>query len=81
MAKERFSIGEVSKRTGIAVKTLRFYSDEGLVPPSGRSRSGYRLYSEQDVVKVDLVRTLRDAGIGLDAIRAVLSRELTLSDA
>jgi len=81
MAKERLSIGDVSKRTGITVKTLRFYSDEGLVPPSGRSRSGYRLYSEDDIVKVDLVRTLRDAGLGLDAIRAVLRRELTLSDA
>ena len=81
MAKERLSIGDVAKRTGIAVKTLRFYSDEGLVPPSGRSRSGYRLYSEKDVVKLDLVRTLREAGLGLDAIRRVLSRELTLAAA
>jgi DNA-binding transcriptional MerR regulator len=81
MAKERLSIGDVSKRTGIPVKTLRFYSDEGLVPPSGRSRSGYRLYAETDIVKLDLVRTLRDAGLGLDAIRAVLRREMTLADA
>lgn len=81
MAKEQFSIGDVSKRTGIPVKTLRFYADEGIVPPSDRSRSGYRLYSEEDVVKLDLVRTLRDAGLGLDAIRAVLKRDMTLADA
>ncbi len=40
MAKERHSIGAVAKRTGISVKTLRFYADEGIVPPSGRSESG-----------------------------------------
>jgi DNA-binding transcriptional MerR regulator len=81
MAKERLAIGGVSKRTGIPVKTLRFYADEGIVPPSGRSQSGYRLYSDEDVAKLDLVRTLRDAGLGLDAIRAVLRRDMTLSDA
>lgn len=81
MGKERHSIGDVSKRTGIPVKTLRFYSDEGIIPPSGRSRSGYRLYSEEDIVKLDLVRTLREAGIGLDAIRAVLHRTMSVKDA
>jgi DNA-binding transcriptional MerR regulator len=81
MAREWLSIGEAAKRTGIPVKTLRFYSDEGLVPPSGRSTSGYRRYSEEDLAKLDLVRTLRDTGLGLDAIRAVLRRELGLADA
>lgn len=81
MPKERLSIGEVSKRTGIPVKTLRYYSDEGIVPPSGRSQSGYRLYSEEDVVKLDLVRTLRDAGLDLSSIGAVLRRDMTLAEA
>ncbi len=80
MAGGKLSIGQVSKRTGIPVKTLRFWSDEGLVPPSGRTPSGYRLYSEADLVKLDLVRTLRDAGLGLDAIGAVLRREHSLAD-
>jgi DNA-binding transcriptional MerR regulator len=44
MAKERLPIGELSRRSGIPVKTLRFYSDEGLLPPTERSGSGYRLY-------------------------------------
>jgi len=81
VAKQRLSIGDVSKRTGVPVKTLRYYSDEGIVPPSGRSQSGYRLYSEEDVAKLDLVRTLRDAGLGLEAIGAVLRRDMTLADA
>jgi DNA-binding transcriptional MerR regulator len=81
MSRALLAIGEVSKRTGMPVKTLRFYADEGLVPPSGRSASGYRLYAEADVVKLELVRTLRDAGLGLEAIRSVLGRDLSLSEA
>jgi DNA-binding transcriptional MerR regulator len=81
MAKERRSIGEVGKLTGIPVKTLRYYADEGIVPPSGRSRSGYRLYADADVAKLELVRTLRDAGLGLKVIRSVLARDMSLAEA
>jgi DNA-binding transcriptional MerR regulator len=81
MAKELLTIGQVAKRTGIRVKTLRFYADEGIVPPSERTPSGYRLYDEADVQKLELVRTLREAGLGLPAIRSVLARDLSLADA
>lgn len=81
MAKELLSIGQVAKRTGIRVKTLRFYADEGIVPPSERSASGYRLYAEADVQRLELVRTLREAGLGLPAIRSVLARNLSLAAA
>ncbi|WP_394835692.1 MerR family transcriptional regulator [Pendulispora rubella] len=81
MAKERLTIGELGRRTGMPVKTLRFYSDEGLLPPAERSRSGYRLYGEEALVRLDLVRTLRDAGLGLDSIKKVLQREASLADA
>lgn len=37
-------IGELARRTGLTVKTIRFYSDRGIVPPAGRSPAGYRLY-------------------------------------
>ncbi len=79
MAKERLTIGELSRRTGVAVKTLRFYSDEGLLPPAERSRSGYRLYADEALLRLDLVRTLREAGLGLDAIKKVLRRETSLA--
>jgi DNA-binding transcriptional MerR regulator len=39
-----FTIGQMAERTGLPVRTIRFYSDSGLVPPSTRSGSGYRLY-------------------------------------
>jgi DNA-binding transcriptional MerR regulator len=81
MKRETLTIGELSRRTGIPVKTLRFWSDEGLLPPSSRSRSGYRLYAEESLLRLDLVRTLREAGLGHDAIKKVLRRDLSLADA
>lgn len=81
MAKGRLTIGELSRRSGIPVKTLRFYSDEGLLPPAARSDSGYRLYGEEALVRLDVIRTLREAGLGLDAIAKVLRRETSLADA
>jgi DNA-binding transcriptional MerR regulator len=79
MAK-RLTIGELSRRTGVPVKTLRFYSDEGLLPPAERSPSGYRLYAEEHVLRIDLIRTLREAGIGLEAIGRVLRRDMKLAE-
>src|SRR5580658_1195069 len=82
MAKERLAIGEVSRRTGVPVKTLRFYSDQGLLTPAERSpRTGYRLYGAEALLRLDLIRTLREAGLGLDSIKKVSRRETSLADA
>jgi DNA-binding transcriptional MerR regulator len=81
MKHRTYTIGEASRLSGLSVRRLRFYSDEGLLPPAARTQSGYRIYSEQDLVRLDLIRCLRDAGLGLDAIRDVLARELSLTDA
>jgi DNA-binding transcriptional MerR regulator len=78
---KRLTIGDLSRRTGLPVKTLRFWSDEGLLQPAARSRSGYRLYTADAVLRIDLLRTLRDAGLGHDAIRKVLRHDLSLADA
>ncbi|MBC3192899.1 MerR family transcriptional regulator [Pseudonocardia sp. C8] len=67
------TIGHLARRTGVPVRTIRFWSDEGLVP-SDRSSSGYRVYDAAAVARLDLVRTLRELGLGLDDVRAVLSR-------
>ena len=74
-------IGGLARRSGLSVKTIRFYSDEGLLPPSGRTEAGYRLYGERDLARLELIRTLRDAGIDLATIRSVLERDLTLGEA
>ncbi|MFI8849960.1 MerR family transcriptional regulator [Streptomyces sp. NPDC053499] len=75
-----YSIGELAQRTGLTVKTIRFYSDRGIVEPAGRSHAGYRLYAPEAVARLALVRTLRELGLGLAVIRQVVDRELTLSE-
>ena len=73
-----YSIGELARRTGLAVRTIRFYSDRGIVAPACRSPAGYRLYDADAVARLDLVRTLRDLGVDLPTIRKVVNRELPL---
>ncbi|MDH2429158.1 MerR family transcriptional regulator [Sphaerisporangium sp. TRM90804] len=75
-----YSIGELAERTGLTVKAIRFYSDRGIVPPSGRSPAGYRLYDADALARLELVRTLRDLGLDLSTIRKVVEREISLAD-
>lgn len=73
-----YSIGELARRTGLTVKTIRFYSDRGIVAPAERTPAGYRRYGPDTVSRLALVRTLRELGLGLDVIRRVVDRELTI---
>ncbi|MFE7357270.1 MerR family transcriptional regulator [Streptomyces sp. NPDC057543] len=75
-----YSIGELARRTGLTVKTIRFYSDRGIVAPTERSPAGYRLYSIDAVARLDLVRTLRELGLDLPTIRKVVDREISLPE-
>ena len=76
---ERFTIGQLAERTGVTSRTIRFWSDAGLVPPAGRSATGYRLYDAEAVARLDLVQTLRELGLGLEVVRAVLARATTVA--
>lgn len=75
-----YSIGELARRTGTTVKTVRYYSDRGLLPPADRSPAGYRRYAHDAVARLDLVRTLRELGLDLAAVRKVVDRELALPE-
>ncbi|MFE2848948.1 MerR family transcriptional regulator [Streptomyces scopuliridis] len=75
-----YAIGDLARRTGLTVKTIRFYSDAGIVPPTDRSPAGYRLYDIDAVTRLDLVRTLRGLGLDLSAIRKVLGREVSVPE-
>ncbi|MPY93354.1 MAG: MerR family transcriptional regulator [Acidimicrobiia bacterium] len=79
-ATERWSIGELARRTGLPTRTIRFWSDEGLVPPSGRTPSGYRTFGAADAVRLGLVRTLRELGLDLPTVRRVLEREASVAE-
>lgn len=75
-----YTIGELARRTGLSVKTIRFYSDSGVVPPTVRSPAGYRLYDLDALSRLDLVRTLRDLGVDLATVQRVLAREISVPE-
>lgn len=68
-------IGEVSKRTGCKVETIRFYEQEGLMPPPDRSLSGYRLYRESDVERLGFISRSRGLGFTLPEVRQFIALE------
>ncbi|WP_369172495.1 MerR family transcriptional regulator [Streptomyces sp. R28] len=69
------TIGELARATGLTVRTIRYWSDEGALPPVTRSSGGYRLYDAESVARLELIRTLRELGLGLDDVRKVVSGE------
>lgn len=58
-------VGELAKRSGLTVRTLHHYDSIGLLHPTGRSESGYRLYSRDDVARLHGIQTLRRMGLSL----------------
>ncbi|WP_019926397.1 MerR family transcriptional regulator [Nocardia sp. BMG111209] len=74
------TIGALAERTGLTVKTIRFYSDKGIIPPTGHSPAGHRLYDIDALTRLELVRTLRELDIGLPTVRRILARETSLAD-
>jgi DNA-binding transcriptional MerR regulator len=74
------TIGQLAKRTGLPVRMLRFYADEGVLPVTGRTESGYRLFGPDAVARARFVRTLRELGVGLEDVRRVLAAESSLPD-
>lgn len=69
---EHMRIGEVAARTGLSLRTIRYYEEVGLVEPSARSQGGFRLYTEPDVARLNLVKRMKPLGFQLDQMREVL---------
>lgn len=73
LSPSNLTVGEVARRSGLTVRTLHHYDTIGLLQPSARSASGYRLYSPRDVERLHQVQSLKQLGFGLDAIAGLLS--------
>jgi DNA-binding transcriptional MerR regulator len=74
------TIGQLARRSGVPVRTLRFWSDAGVLPETERSGSNYRRYDARAVARLDLVRTLRELWLGLDEVRLVLEKRSSVAD-
>ena len=66
------TIGKLARRLGLGRSTLMHYERLGLLAPSERTEGGYRLYSEEDLRRLERIRTLREAGLPLHTIRDLL---------
>ena len=73
-------IGELATLSGLSVRTLRYYADEGLVPEAARTPSGYREFGPDALARARLIRTLRELGVGLADVRRILTGELALTE-
>jgi DNA-binding transcriptional MerR regulator len=70
-----WSIGELAERAGVTVKTVRFYSDRGLLPEASRSGGGHRRYGPEALERLRLIRSLRALDLPLPEVRRVLEDE------
>src|SRR5213592_1878285 len=69
-------IGEVAERTGVTQRTLRFYEEKGLLKPPSRLEGGFRLYSEDDVQRIEQIKRLqRLLGFTLADIKEMVDAE------
>jgi DNA-binding transcriptional MerR regulator len=65
-------IGEVARRTGLPVKTIRYYCDQGLLQPRARSESGYRLFDEENLAELTIIRSLRAMDVSIPELVRIL---------
>lgn len=74
MSRDRtlLQIGEVAERVGLSLRTVRYYEEVGLATPSTRTDGGFRLYSEDDVQRLLLVKRMKPLGLSLEQMAELL---------
>src|SRR5947209_9639973 len=72
-SKELARVGEVAERLGVSPRTIKYYEELGLVQPETRSPGGFRLYSDEDVRRLERVLQMKGIGYSLAAIRELLA--------
>ena len=73
MKTEKLTIGQLAKKAGVRTSTLRFYENEGLLMPSGRTDAGYRLYSPEAIHRIEMIHRAQRLGFSLSDIRPLLN--------
>ena len=77
-------IGELAERTGLSLHTIRHYDDVGLLPATARTGGGFRVYSENDVERLTVIKQMKPLGFSLEEMADILelfsSQEAGASD-
>lgn len=68
-----FLTGQIAKKAGVNVETLRFYEKKGLIPEPLRTESGYRQYPEETIQRIQFIKNAQKLGFTLKEIRELLS--------
>jgi MerR family mercuric resistance operon transcriptional regulator len=68
-----FTIGQLSKQTGVGIETLRYYEKVGLLPKPSRTAGGHRLYTSDHLKRLRFIRHSRELGFTLGEIRNLLA--------
>ena len=66
-------IGEVAKKTGVSLRTIRYYEELRLIVPRTRTRGGFRLYHEETVTRIRLIQSLQELGLSLKEVKALIA--------
>ncbi|WOQ69282.1 MerR family transcriptional regulator [Microbacterium limosum] len=72
MSDEVMQIGELAERAEMSLRTIRHYDEVGLLKPSARTEGGFRLYTEQDLARLLVIRRMKPLGYTLEEMGAVL---------
>src|SRR5690348_9805745 len=75
-----YPIGRLAELSGVPVKTIRYYSDIGILPPARRTDARHRRYTQADLARLQLVRSLRELEVDLETIRRLLDRPADLGE-
>ncbi|MBF6416157.1 MerR family transcriptional regulator [Nocardia cyriacigeorgica] len=73
-------IGQVAERTELSIKTIRHYDEVGLVTPSARSAGGFRLYTDDDIDRLLVIRRMKPLGFTLAEMKELLEALDALAD-
>jgi len=65
-------IGQVAERTGLSLRTIRWYEETGLVVPTTRSDGGFRLYSDDDVARLEVIKRMKPLNFSLEEMQELL---------
>lgn len=68
-----FTIGDLARRAGVKIETIRYYERVGLLPPPRRTRSGRRQYDEDGLGTLTFIRKARELGFHIEDTRALLA--------
>lgn len=67
------SIGELGRRAGAKVETIRYYERIGLLPAPARTEGNYRAYGEAELNRLSFIRRARDLGFSIEQVRDLLA--------